>query len=127
MNRSILIGRLTKDPQTKDINGIPLTTFTIAVDRIGKDSGTDFIPITAWRKTAELCEQYLSKGNMVGVDGRLNFRNYEDKQGVKRTAASVVAEEVKFLSPPPKRQEKQEEPPVFDENDTLVDDDEIPF
>lgn len=104
LNRIVIIGRLTRDPELKNTpNGTAVATFTLAVDRAYKNQSgekeTDFIPVVVWRQLAETCGRYLSKGKMAAVDGRLQLRNYEDKNGNKRTIAEVVAENVRFLSP----------------------------
>lgn len=99
LNRTILIGRLTKAPELKHTaNGTAVTTFTLAVDRFTKDE-TDFIPIVVWRSQAESCAKYLDKGKLCAVDGRLQIRTYEANDGKKRTIAEVVADNVRFLSP----------------------------
>lgn len=99
LNRTILIGRLTKAPELKHTaNGTPVTTYTLAVDRFTKDE-TDFIPIVVWRSQAESCAKYLDKGKLCAVDGRLQIRTYEANDGKKRTVAEVVADNVRFLSP----------------------------
>lgn len=104
LNRIVLIGRLTRDPELRSTNsGTPVATFTLAVDRGFKNSAgekeTDFIPIVVWRGQAETCATYLSKGKLAAVDGRLQIRNYETNDGDKRKVAEVVAENVRFLSP----------------------------
>ena len=104
MNRIVLIGRLTKDPELRYTqSGVGVASFTLAVDRQfkGKDGQkeTDFINIVAWRGLGENCANYLAKGKLAGVDGRLQIRNYETKDGQKRTIAEVVADDVQFLSP----------------------------
>lgn len=103
-NRVILIGRLTKDPELRyTTNGTGVASFTLAVDRNFKSSNgemeTDFINIVAWRNLGERCAEYLSKGKLAAVEGRLQLRNYEGQDGVKRTVAEVVADDVRFLSP----------------------------
>ena len=104
LNRIVLIGRLTRDPELKTTtNGISVATFTLAVDRAFKskdgEKEADFISVVVWRGQAESCGRYLSKGKLCAVDGRLQIRSYEDKEGNKRTASEVVAENVRFLSP----------------------------
>lgn len=104
LNRIVLIGRLTRDPEVKTTpNGVAVTTFTLAVDRAFKSQSgekeADFISVVVWRGQAESCGRYLSKGKLCAVDGRLQIRSYEDKEGNKRTASEVVAENVRFLSP----------------------------
>lgn len=98
LNRVILIGRLTRDPELKYLqNGTAVATFTLAVDRKYNREETDFINIVVWRGLAENCANYLSKGRLAAVDGRLQIRSYEDKEGQKRWVTEVVAEDVRFL------------------------------
>ncbi|MEE0776898.1 MAG: single-stranded DNA-binding protein [Bacillota bacterium] len=104
LNRIVIIGRLTRDPELRSTaNGTPVCTFTLAVDRAFKSANgereTDFIPVVVWRQLAETCGRYLAKGKMAAVDGRLQIRTYQAQDGSKRTAAEVVAENVRFLSP----------------------------
>lgn len=101
LNRVILIGRLTRDPELKYIpSGTPVASFTLAVDRpfLNKDGEreTDFIPIVVWRKQAENCANYLGKGSLVAVDGRMQVRSYE-QDGQRRYVTEVVADSVRFL------------------------------
>ena len=102
INKAILIGRLTKDPDVRETgSGQKMASFTVAVDRNFKNANgekeADFIPVVAWRKTAELCERYLSKGRMVAVLGRIQTRSYDGNDGVKRYVTEVVADEVQFV------------------------------
>ena len=103
MNRVFLIGNLTRDPETRTTqSGTTVCSFTIAVNRRMKQDGqqeTDFFNIVAWRQLGELCQKYLSKGRKCAVTGRIQTRSYEAKDGSKRTAWDIVAEEVEFLSP----------------------------
>lgn len=104
MNRVILIGRSTRDPELRyTANGTAVASFCLAVDRTYKNSNgekeTDFINIVAWNKLGELCGEYLAKGKQVALEGRLQIRSYEDNNGSKRTVAEVVADSVQFLSP----------------------------
>lgn len=104
LNRIILIGRLTKDPEMRYTpNGKAVTSFTIAVDRAFKNSNgekeADFVNIVVWGTQAEHCATYLSKGKMAAVDGRLQIRTYDGEDGQKRWITEVVAETVRFLSP----------------------------
>lgn len=99
LNKVILAGRLTADPELKTTpNGISVCSFSVAVDRrYSKDNKqTDFINIVAWRSTAEFITKYFSKGNSICVCGSIQTRNYTDKNGNKRTAVEVVAEEATF-------------------------------
>jgi len=102
MNKVILIGRLTKDPELKYTPGAgtAVTTVTLAVDRrYTKDQKKEanFIPIVIWGKSAESTAQYMRKGLLMGVAGRIQTRSYEAKEGGKRYVTEVVAEEVQFL------------------------------
>ena len=101
LNLAILIGRLTADPELRySSNGTAVATFTIATDRFSKEGEkeTTFIPIVVWRKQAENCAEYLREGSQAAVEGRINVRSYEDKEGKKRWVTEVVAEAVRFLS-----------------------------
>ncbi|MBC7336339.1 MAG: single-stranded DNA-binding protein [Clostridia bacterium] len=105
LNRVILIGRLTRDPEMRYTQeGIAVTSFDLAVDRPYSnregEKGTDFIRIVTWRKLAEVCANNLGKGRLVAVDGRLRTRTYEGRDGVRRRAAEVVAYTVRFLDRP---------------------------
>ncbi|WP_214795221.1 MULTISPECIES: single-stranded DNA-binding protein [unclassified Exiguobacterium] len=104
INRVLLVGRLTRDPEMRYTqSGIAVARFTLACDRpFGGQDGkkeTDFIDCTVWRKQAENVAQYLKKGNMAGVDGRLQISSYEGQDGQKRQRAEVVADSVRFLEP----------------------------
>ncbi len=102
INRVVLVGRLTRDPELKFTStNIAVVTFTLAVNRNftsqdGK-SEADFIQCVAWRKTAENVGKYVRKGSLVGVDGRIQTRNYEAQDGTRRYITEVVAESVRFL------------------------------
>ena len=102
LNRIILMGRLTRDPELRHTQtGTAVASFTLAVDRDFKDrnSGeraTDFIDIVAWRQTAEFVSRYFTKGRMAVVEGRLQIRDWTDKEGGKRRTAEVVADNVYF-------------------------------
>ena len=102
LNRVILIGRLTRDPELKYTqSGHALTNMNLAVDRpFSNQSGekeADFIDITVWRKLAEVCANHLNKGRLIAVEGRLEIRSYDDSNGIRRKAASIVADNVRFL------------------------------
>jgi single-strand DNA-binding protein len=104
LNVVALNGRLTADPELRHTgNDIPVTSFTIAVDRTYQKSGTerqaDFINIVCWRNTAEFAAKYFKKGQLVAVEGSIQMRNYTDNQGNKRTAFEVVANNVHFAEP----------------------------
>jgi single-strand DNA-binding protein len=121
MNSISIVGRLTRDPETKYVgeDKLPTCRFALAVRRPSKGSDgfdADFIEVIAWRKQAELCGQYLSKGKMAGVTGRLQTGVFEDSQGQKHKFAQVLAERVDFLSPRDKNGETAE-----------IQEDDIPF
>ena len=100
LNKVILAGRLTADPELKTTsNGISVCAFSVAVDRrYSKDNKqTDFINVVAWRSTAEFITKYFSKGNSICVCGSILTRNYTDKNGNKRTAVEVLADEATFV------------------------------
>jgi len=102
LNRVILIGRLTKDPELRYTpNGVAVASFTLAVDRSRANQQgereADFIPVVVWQKQAENCANYIGKGSLVAVDGRLQVRTYDAKDGTKRWVTEVVAENVRFL------------------------------
>ncbi len=100
MNKIEIIGRLTADPQLKVINGdVQVCTFTVAVNRRFNREETDFFPVTVWRETAINCNKFLAKGNLVGICGSLQIRKYDDKDGIKRIAVDLQADEVYFLTP----------------------------
>lgn len=103
MNRVNLIGRLTKDPELRFTpgTGMAVSTFTIAIDRRkankeGKKEA-DFIPIVVWGKQGENVANYMSKGRLIGISGRIQTRNYEGKDGIRRYVTEIVADEVQFL------------------------------
>ena len=97
LNKAILNGRLTKAPELKQTqNGKSVCSFTIAVDRSRDREKTDFIPVVAWGQTAEFVNQWFGNGDLITIVGRIEVRNYEDKNGNKRTATEIIAEEVLF-------------------------------
>lgn len=100
MNKAILMGRLTRDPETRNsVNNIVYVTFTLAVNRRFSKEGAqqaDFINIVAWGKTAEFISMYFKKGMQVGIIGRIQTRNYDDKDGKKVYVTEVLAEEAYF-------------------------------
>jgi len=97
MNVVVLMGRLAADPELKTTqSGKSVTSFRIAVNRRYEKNAADFIDIVVWEKTAEFVTRYFSKGSMIAVQGRIQTRNYEDKNGNKRTAFEVVADNVSF-------------------------------
>jgi single-strand DNA-binding protein len=133
LNRIILIGRLTRDPELRYVpSGQPVASFTLAVDRpFTNQQGerqTDFIDIVAWRRLAEQVTQHLAKGRLVAVEGRLQIRSYETQDGQKRKAAEVVADAVRFLdrkagaAPATGAESREAEPETAEGGD-----DDVPF
>ena len=101
LNKIIIMGRLTRDPELRRTqSGTAVTSFSLAVDRDFKsqngDKETDFIDIVAWRNTADFVSKYFSKGRMAVVEGRLQIRDWVDKDGGKRRSAEVIADNVYF-------------------------------
>ena len=122
LNRVVLIGRLATDPELKYTpSGIAVANFVLAVDRYTKDAEgkkeADFIPIVVWRQSAEFAANYLTKGRMVAVDGRLQIRSWVAQDGTRRKNAEVVAENLKSLDKPKETSPAPaigEEPPAED-------------
>ncbi|CAM3760661.1 single-stranded DNA-binding protein [Alicyclobacillus pomorum] len=152
LNRVILIGRLTQDPELRYTNsGTAVASFGLAVDRPRPNQNgereTDFINIVVWQKQAELCAQYLHKGRLAAVDGRLQIRSYENREGQKVRVAEVVAESVRFLdrgdqgmgggaapsggprvNPESKRSPRFEDDPFADDSQMIdISEDDLPF
>ena len=98
LNKIVLMGRLTAQPELKTTpSGVAVTSFTLAVDRAGKEKVTDFLNVVAWRSTAEFVCKYFEKGSPIVVEGSLQSRSYTTKDGQKRTAFEVVADNVSFV------------------------------
>lgn len=102
-NLVVLTGRLAADPELKTTpSGVSVTSFSIAVSRPyrkDKEQETDFINIVAWRQTAEFITHYFTKGSLIGIEGSIQTRKYQDKNGNNRTAFEVVANNVDFVMP----------------------------
>lgn len=132
-NRIVLVGRLTRDPELRYTpNGAAVCQFALAVDSgYGEFKRTDFINIVVWNKQGENCSTYLSKGKLALVEGRLQIRNYDNKEGRKVYVTEVVADTVRFLSP----KGEQAAAPLgggFAESDPFINDfpstdDDLPF
>ena len=137
MNKVILVGNLTRDPELSETpSGVAVCRFSIAVSRdYANNEGnreTDFFNITVWRGRAENCGKYLKKGNKVAVVGSLQTRSYEDKDGIKRNVTDIVASEVEFLTPRNASADSESEagtvstrrePPQLE----AIDDNQLPF
>lgn len=132
LNYSVLMGRLARDPELRRTNtGKAVASFTIAVDNFGKDNGASFISCVAWDKTGEFVSNYFLKGFPIAVEGRLQSRQYESKDGKKQTVTELVVTQVHFCS---KKEEKSDgnyggEPAYQKDNFAPIDDDdaELPF
>lgn len=132
MNKVIMMGRLTKNPEVRYAEGenpVAVGRYTLAVNRRWKKEGeADFIPCIVFGKSATFAEKYFSKGQMVGIVGRLQVRNWTDKDGNKRRNIEVVVEEQHFAGSKNENQEPRREPaedgfyPVSD-----IEDDDLPF
>ena len=132
MNKTTLVGRITKDPELKFTPGAgtAVTTFTLAVNRKYKKEGqpdADFIPIVVWGRMAEVTANYMSKGRMIGISGRIETRNYEAKDGTKRYVTEVIADEVEFLGYKADGANNATTEPDYGNNVTPVDSEDIPF
>lgn len=139
MNRVVLVGRLTRDPELRrTTSDIPVASFTLAVDDRTKDANgqrsTTFIGITVWNQAADNVAKYCRKGSLVGVDGRLHQRTYEKRDGSKASVIEVIADSVQFLEPKSKEIPNEEIPtdevaPSEDKNLDAIDvaDDDLPF
>lgn len=132
LNKIVIMGRLTRDPELRHTQqGTAVASFTLAVDRDGKEKKTDFIDIVAWRNTADFVVKYFTKGRMAVVEGRLQIREWTDPNVKKRKAAEVVADNVYFGDS--KRESDSREPvnygePQQDQFAELADDDgDLPF
>ncbi|HOA34657.1 MAG TPA: single-stranded DNA-binding protein [Bacillota bacterium] len=130
LNLVVLIGRLTHDPELRYTpgNGTAVATFSLAVNRpFANRQGereADFIRIVTWDKLAENCANYLRKGSLAAVTGRLQIRSYDDREGIRRKAAEVVARDVRFLERP---RTEESESDLFPGDDMAVSEDDIPF
>lgn len=137
INKTVLVGRITKDIELKKTpNGASVIQFTLAVNRkVKQGQDADFIQCTAWNKTAELMAQYLSKGALVGIDGHIQTRNYDDKDGKKVYITEVIAESVAFLESKKETSEtswnKPQYTPTIDGEDAYetidIENDALPF
>ena len=133
MNHSVIMGRLVANPEMRrTTTGKAVVSFTIACDKPGKDNGADFIPCVAWEKTGEFVNQYFLKGNPIAVEGRLSSRQYETKEGQKRTVVELVVSQAHFCG---KKETADDGYTGFVKNDPepaqqfglLNDDEKLPF
>lgn len=133
MNKVFLIGNITRDPELSETaGGVKVCHFAVAVNRSYTDSNgerqTDFFNCTVWRGLAENVAKYCKKGNKVAVSGSVQVRNYEDREGVKRTAVEVVVQDVEFLTPMSANSAPAASaPPSGPQPQAFDDDGQIPF
>ena len=141
LNRVILIGRLTKDGELRYTPaGVAVFTFTLAVDRPFTNSQTkekeaDFINIVTWRQLAETCANYLRKGRLTAVEGRIQVRNYDNNEGKRVYVTEVIADNVRFLessggsnSTSSQQQPNKPQDPFIDDGKPIdISDDDLPF
>lgn len=123
MNKIMIIGRLTREPEQRTTgNGVNVTKFTVAVNRAFDREKADFFDVVTWRGLADNCARYLTKGQQVAVEGELQNRTYEAKDGTKRTVTEIQAAHVEFLA-------KAADKPIQNEEMTgvFVDEEELPF
>lgn len=126
MNNVVLMGRICNAPELKHTqSGNAVTSFNLAVDRRFNKEETDFITIVAWRKTAEFVCNYFNKGSLIALQGSIQTRQYEDRQGNKRTAIEVVADQVYFTGE--KREENKPATPNDDFEEITAGEDVLPF
>lgn len=133
INRVTLVGRLTKDPNFTE-NQVAVANFTVAVNRTFKNKNgeqeADFINVVTFRKQAENVNNYLSKGSLVGIDGRIQTRNYENKEGQRIFVTEVVADSVQFLEPKSQQSKPQQQPAQdnpFANGGADISESELPF
>lgn len=132
VNKVILLGRLGKDPELKYIpSGAPVANFSIATDEVWidrnseKQKRTEWHRIVAWGKLAEFCGEYLSKGRLLYVEGRLRSRTWEDRNGNQRTTTEVNATDIVLLGRRPEEAPEQAQPEAPEEKE--ITDEDIPF
>lgn len=145
INRVVLVGRLTRDPELRrTTSGAAVASFTIAVDnrvKSGAERSASFIPCTVWNQAAENMAKFTRKGSLVGIEGRLNQRSYDAKDGRRVNVLEVICDSVQFLEPKNSSNQPDMDTPVFDDmdnaNDTVennknlssidIADDDLPF
>ena len=130
INRVVLVGRLTRDPELRRTqNGTAVASFTLAIDNRLKDANgqytTSFIPCVVWNQQAENCVRFIHKGSLVGFEGRLNQRTYQNKEGNNVQVIEVMCDSVQYLDPKKQEEPSQEAPKQTAKNN--VDDDSLPF
>ena len=131
LNYSVLMGRLARDPELRRTNtGKAVASFTIAVDNFGKDNGASFISCVAWDKTGEFVSNYFLKGSPIAVEGRLQTRQYENKDGKKLTVTELVVTQAHFCGKKEEKSGVDFGSPAYQQNNFTPldgDDSELPF
>lgn len=132
INCVIIMGRLTSDPELRTTgNGISVTSFCVAVARSyvkpGEERQADFINVVAWRQTADFICKYFTKGSMIAINGELQSRRFEDKNGNKRVAIEIVASNASFCGEKKKDDASPAAAPTEEFMELLIDDDGLPF
>jgi len=142
LNKVFLVGRLTQDPQVRTTpSGQTVCNFGLATNRIGRDpktnetrKSTEYHNIVLWRRLAEIASQYLNKGSLVLIEGRLQTRNWQDASGNQRSRTEIVAERMQLgpkaagkVIPPEKEEVKEEIPIIEEEGEEEIDISKIPF
>lgn len=133
LNKAIIMGRITHDLELRSTpSGTSVLQFSLAVERNfvkqGEERQTDFINCVAWKQTAEFIGRFFGKGRLIAIEGRLQSRNYEDKQGNKRTAIEVIVDQASFTGEPKKDGGGQQTAPQDEYNDIdVLSDDGVPF
>lgn len=133
MNKAILIGNLTKDPDLRyTSSNVPVASFTVAVnERYGEKDITDFLQCRAWKHSAELVSKYCKKGDKIAVGGKIKSDSWEDDEGNKRYSTYILVNEIKFLT---KKEVKEDNQPEKDTDpfaefgeEVVITDDDLPF
>ncbi len=134
LNKVMIIGHLGKDPEMRYTpSGRPVTTFTVAVSRSWNSADgerhaeTEWFNVVAWGNLAEICKQYLAKGQQVYVEGRLQTRRWDDKEGQKHTSVEIVANEMMMLGDRRDANHPSDEQPLAAEGESAAPEDEFPF
>lgn len=136
MNKAVLVGNVANDPEVRQTtSGVTCCTFRVATQRRYTDPKTgkkeaDFHTVVAWRQLGELCAKYLAKGRKCAVEGAIQYHSYTGRDGVKRYATEIIAEDIEFLSSPQQSAETQAQAPAQAQTDGFTpadDDDELPF
>jgi single-strand DNA-binding protein len=134
INKAILVGRLGKDPEVRYTpDGMMITNFTLATDEQRKDKNGERVQKTEWHrivtfgKLAEICGKYLVKGKLVFVEGRIQTRAWEDKEGGKRSTTEIIASDMRMLDSKGQRSGDAEEPPLSHSADAPLSEEDVPF